>query len=100
MARRPDRTNAAPGASHTLAPNTHAHPILGTTDRTDEPGRPGALLRPAPLRTGRACFHASGSSKPAGVDRLVVVRRNATSLRPFTANAAAHLSSGPHSAPL
>jgi hypothetical protein len=28
------------------------------------PGRPGALLRPAPLRTGRAAFTASGSSKP------------------------------------
>ena len=27
-------------------------------------GRPGALLRPAPLRTGRARFRASGSSKP------------------------------------
>jgi predicted pyridoxine 5'-phosphate oxidase superfamily flavin-nucleotide-binding protein len=27
-------------------------------------GRPGALLRPAPLRTGRATFTASGSSKP------------------------------------
>jgi len=35
MARRPDRTNAAPGASHALAPNTGAHPIFGTTDRTD-----------------------------------------------------------------
>jgi hypothetical protein len=35
MARRPDRTNAAPGSSHTLAPNTGAHPIFGTTDRTD-----------------------------------------------------------------
>ena len=30
------------------------------------PGRPGALLRPAPLRTGRASFPASGSSKPYG----------------------------------
>ena len=28
------------------------------------PGSPGALLRPGPLRTGRARFHASGSSKP------------------------------------
>ena len=28
------------------------------------PGRPGALLRPAPLRIGRARFRASGSSKP------------------------------------
>jgi hypothetical protein len=28
------------------------------------PGRPGALLRPAPLRTGLAAFTASGSSKP------------------------------------
>src|SRR5450759_3729038 len=28
------------------------------------PGRPGALLRLAPLRTGRARFRASGSSKP------------------------------------
>jgi hypothetical protein len=28
------------------------------------PGRPGALLRPAPLRTGHAPFNASGSSKP------------------------------------
>ena len=27
-------------------------------------GRPGALPRPAPLRTGRAAFTASGSSKP------------------------------------
>ena len=27
-------------------------------------GRPGALLRPAPLRTGLAPFNASGSSKP------------------------------------
>jgi hypothetical protein len=32
--------------------------------RTRRPGRPGALLRPAPLRTGRARFHASGSGKP------------------------------------
>ena len=31
------------------------------------PGRPGALLRPAPLRTGRARFRASGSSKPRGL---------------------------------
>jgi len=30
------------------------------------PGRTGALLRPSPLRTGLACFHASGSSKPKG----------------------------------
>ena len=30
------------------------------------PGRPGALLRPAPLRTGRAAFTASGSSKLVG----------------------------------
>ena len=30
-------------------------------------GRPGALLRPAPLRTGRAAFTASGSSKPRGI---------------------------------
>jgi hypothetical protein len=29
-------------------------------------GRPGASLRPAPLRTGRARFRASGSSKPCG----------------------------------
>ena len=28
------------------------------------PGRPGALLRPAPLRTGHAPFNASGSSEP------------------------------------
>jgi len=28
------------------------------------PGRPGALRRPAPLRTGLAAFTASGSSKP------------------------------------
>jgi len=34
------------------------HPILGG------PGRPGALLRPAPLRTGLARHRASGSSKP------------------------------------
>ena len=27
-------------------------------------GRPSALLRSAPLRTGRAAFTASGSSKP------------------------------------
>jgi hypothetical protein len=33
-------------------------------DRAVGPGRPGALLRPAPLRTGRARFPASGSSKP------------------------------------
>jgi hypothetical protein len=58
------------------------------------PGRPGALLRPAPLRTGRARFHASGSSKPVGVDRLVVLRREAASLGPFTAEAASNLSSG------
>ena len=31
------------------------------------PGRPGALLRPAPLRTGRARLCASGSSKPLGL---------------------------------
>ena len=31
------------------------------------PGRPGALLRPAPLRTGLAGFLASGSSKPCGL---------------------------------
>ncbi len=30
-------------------------------------GRPSALLRSAPLRTGRAAFIASGSSKPGGV---------------------------------
>src|SRR5680860_1841236 len=30
-------------------------------------GRPGALLRPAPLRTGLAAFTASGSSKPRGL---------------------------------
>jgi hypothetical protein len=30
-------------------------------------GRPSALLRSAPLRTGRAAFTASGSSKPIGV---------------------------------
>ncbi len=34
------------------------HPILGG------PGRPGGLLRPAPLRTGLARLRASGSSKP------------------------------------
>ena len=30
------------------------------------PGRPGALPRRAPLRTGRAAFTAHGSSKPLG----------------------------------
>jgi hypothetical protein len=52
------------------------------------------LLRPAPLRTGRARFHASGSSKPVGVDGRVVVRRRAASLGPFTAEAASNLSLG------
>jgi hypothetical protein len=65
-----------------------------STPCTVRPGRPGALLCPAPLRTGRARFHASGSSKPVGADRLVVVRREAASLGPFTAQAASNTSSG------
>jgi hypothetical protein len=36
-------------------------------DRLGRPGRPGALLRLAPLRTGLVRFHASGSSKPQGL---------------------------------
>ena len=32
----------------------------------DRSGRPGTLLCPAPFRTGRAAFTASGSSKPLG----------------------------------
>jgi hypothetical protein len=56
-------------------------------------GRAHCCARP-PLRTGRARCHASGSSKPVGVGRLVVVRRHAASLGPFTAEAASNLSSG------
>ena len=33
----------------------------------DRLGRPDALLRPAPRRTGRAAFTASGSSKPSSL---------------------------------
>jgi hypothetical protein len=72
----------------------HGHLLAVGPFRPLWPGRPDALLRPAPLRTGRARFHASGSSKPVGVDRLVVVRRHAASLGPFTAEAASNLSSG------
>jgi hypothetical protein len=41
----------------------------GSTDRSllGWAGRPDALLRPAPLRTGRARFRASGSSRPVKV---------------------------------
>ena len=39
------------------------------------PGSPGALLRPAPLRTGRARFRASGSSKPKARGRAEVLGR-------------------------
>ena len=38
--------------------------LIGAALVRASPGRPGALLRPAPLRTGRASFPASGSSKP------------------------------------
>src|ERR1035437_3360464 len=39
------------------APGVRTHALTS-------PGRPGALLRPAPLRTGLARCRASGSSKP------------------------------------
>jgi len=42
------------------------------------PGRPGALLRPAPLRTVRAAFTAHGSSKPLGLAGVQMLRVAAT----------------------
>ena len=38
------------------------------------PGRPDALLRPAPLRTVRAAFTAHGSSKPLGLAGVQMLR--------------------------
>ena len=46
-------------------PLSTSRPQLTTSGlKPKPPGRPGTLLCPAPLRTGRAAFTASGSSKP------------------------------------
>ena len=62
----------APGASQRRVPAPrHNHPSMRGSARrginegsSNSPGKPGALLRRAPLRTVRAAFTAHGSSKP------------------------------------
>jgi hypothetical protein len=44
------------------------------TSSASPPGRPDALLRPAPLRTVRAAFTAHGSSKPLGLAGVRMLR--------------------------
>jgi hypothetical protein len=51
-------------AKEVVRPRAQVMATVVPADRGQPPGRPGALLRPAPLRTGRAGFLASGSSKP------------------------------------
>jgi hypothetical protein len=57
-------------------------------------GRPGALLRPAPLRTGLATFTASGSSKHV----KILCRRHRTSCS-MVCQSIADQSAGPSSGP-
>jgi len=47
---------------------------LRPTSSPAPPGRPDALLRPAPLRTVRAAFTAHGSSKPLGLAGVQMLR--------------------------
>lgn len=89
-----------PTAKHTSVTlwssrNSSRHRTSGYRPRapSGRVGRAHCCARP-PSETGRARFHASGSSKPIGADRLVVVRHSAASLGPFTAEAASNLSSG------
>src|SRR5664279_277651 len=52
----------------TITDDVSIHACHGFIPRRlrEGPGRTGALLRPSPLRTGLACCHATGSSKPKG----------------------------------
>ena len=86
----PTITATSPGTPiHQAGPpgTSYTRQLIGRVGRAHYCARP-------PSETGRARFHASGSSKPFGVGRLVVVRRVAASFGPFTAEAVSNLSSG------
>jgi hypothetical protein len=72
------RCRSDPGASGWLLPLGESaralHCRSGPIRTSALSGRPGALRRRAPLRTGRARFRASGSSKPWQVRWRDVVR--------------------------
>jgi hypothetical protein len=78
------RLQVIPVAMRSIWPGTSAHRvgrnracsfrITARVCATSSSGRPGALRRRAPLRTGLAPFNASGSSKPGRSDDRLVHR--------------------------